>query len=584
MLLHNDLKVELGTLIQSALQKQGHEVPLEDIYKAISASPKIDVGHLAYPTFGLSKLLREKPPLIAKGIVDHFPENDLVQEINQAGPYLNFKLSTGAIGSMVCEPILDGRFFQKALTDETPKTMVEYSQPNTHKELHVGHMRNLALGESLILLHRYCGYEIVSATFPGDVGTHVAKCLWYMKFVNTETAPETRKGVWLGKMYARASLLLEDLKGTEEETAAKAIMTTILKQLEAGAGEYFDLWKETRAWSIAQMEEVYDWAGVEFDAWYWESTVDADSVKYAKENYEKGFFSESKGAIGIDLEEYHLGYAIVLKSDGNGAYLTKDLELARRKFQENGIEKSVYVVDKRQEQHFKQVFKILELMGFEQAENCHHLKYDYVELPDGPMSSRKGNIVPIMTLIEGMEAAIYENFLQAQIEKGEMKEAEAREIAAIVAKGAIKYGMVKIDTQKKIVFDLEQWIQISGNSGPYQQYVVARINSLLKKQGYEPEGQIDWSLLSLSSEIDLLIKVSVFNDAVLNATQKYQTNQVTNYLYDLSKSLNGFYNDVNIRDTEDPVLKNTRMALLDVVRKVETQGLALLGIAVPEKM
>jgi len=584
MLLHNDLKLELGTLIQASLDKQGHEVPLKDIYKAISAAPKIEVGHLAYPAFGLAKLLRNKPPVIAKGIVDHFPENDLVESIAQMGPYLNFKLSTAAIGKMVCEPILDGRFFQKKLTEDTPKTMVEYSQPNTHKELHVGHMRNLALGESLILLHRYCGYEIVSATFPGDVGTHVAKCLWYLKYVNTESAPETRKGAWLGKMYARASLMLEDLKGTEEGDAAKAIMTTILKQLEAGEGEYFDLWTETRAWSIAQMEEVYAWAGVEFDAWYWESTVDAASVKYAKENFEKGFFTKSEGAIGIDLEEYHLGYAIVLKSDGNGAYLTKDLELARRKFEENGIEKSVYVVDKRQEQHFKQVFKILELMGFEQAENCYHLKYDYVELPEGPMSSRKGNIVPVMTLIEGMETAIYENFLQSQIEKGGMDETEAKEIAGIVAKGAIKYGMVKIDTQKKIVFDLEQWIQISGNSGPYQQYVVARINSLLRKQGYAPKGDIDWSLLELPSEIDLLIKVSVFNDAMLNATQKYQTNQVTNYLYDLSKSLNGFYNDVNIRDTEDPVLKNTRMALLDVVRKVETQGLALLGIAVPEKM
>ena len=165
-----------------------------------------------------------------------------------------------------------------------------------------------------------------------------------------------------------------------------------------------------------------------------------------------------------------------------------------------------------------------------------------------------------------------------------MSHEEAVEIASVVAKGAIKYGMVKIDTQKEIVFNMEEWIQISGNSGPYQQYVCARINRLLDKQGYDPAGQIDWDLLVHPSEITLLIKVSGFNDAMLSATRKYQTNQVTNYLYDLSKSLNSFYNDINIRDTEDPVLKNTRMALLDVVRKVESQGLALLGIGVPEKM
>lgn len=583
-LLHNDLKVELGKLIQSAIKSLGHELALADIYSAIGATPNIKVGHLAFPAFSLAKVMRKGPPIIAKEIAENFPENDLVAVVQAAGPYLNFTLKLEAFGSLVCSQILDGSFFTKKLTEKPPKTMIEYSQPNTHKELHVGHMRNLALGDSLIRMHRYCGYDIVSATFPGDVGTHVAKCLWYLKHVNKEPIPTENKGAWLGTMYSAGSILLNEELGTDKEAGNRAILTEILKQLEAGEGEYYDLWKETRQWSVDLMNEVYEWAGVQFDVWYWENDVDADSVKYARENYQKGFFKESDGSIGVDLSEYNLNYAMVLKSDGNGLYLTKDLELARRKFQDHGIEKSVYIVDVRQEDHFKQVFKILELLGFEQAKDCYHLKYDFVTLPEGAMSSRKGNIVPIMELIQRMESAIYEEYLKAQVEKEEMTSKEAKEIAAIVAKGAIKYGMVKIDTQKKIVFNMEEWIKISGNSGPYQQYVCARISSLLRKQGYEPTGQIDWSLLSHPSEIELLIKVSGFNDAMLAATRKYQTNQVTNFLYDLSKTLNGFYSEINIRNTEDPVLKNTRMALLDVVSKVEAQGLALLGIDVPVKM
>lgn len=583
-LLHNDLKVELGKLIQSAIKSLGHELPLADIYSAIGSTPNIKVGHLAFPAFSLAKVMRKGPPIIAKEIAENFPENDLVAVVQPAGPYLNFTLKLEAFGDLVCSQILDGSFFTKQLTEKPPKTMIEYSQPNTHKELHVGHMRNLALGDSLIRMHRYCGYDIVSATFPGDVGTHVAKCLWYLKHVNQEPVPVENKGAWLGTMYSAGSILLNEQLGTDKEAGNRAILTEILKQLEAGEGEYYDLWKETRQWSVDLMNEVYEWAGVQFDVWYWENDVDADSVKYARENYEKGFFKESNGSIGVDLSEYNLNYAMVLKSDGNGLYLTKDLELARRKFQDHGIEKSVYIVDVRQEDHFKQVFKILELLGFEQAKDCYHLKYDFVTLPEGAMSSRDGNIVPIMELIQRMESAVYEEYLKAQVEKAEMTLEEARKIAATVAKGAIKYGMVKIDTQKKIVFNMEEWIKISGNSGPYQQYVCARISSLLRKQGYEPEGQIDWSLLSHPSEIELLIKVSGFNDAMLAATRKYQTNQVTNFLYDLSKTLNGFYSEINIRDTEDPVLKNTRMALLDVVGKVEAQGLALLGIDVPVKM
>ena len=283
-------------------------------------------------------------------------------------------------------------------------------------------MRNLALGDALIRMHRYCGYDIVSTTFPGDVGTHVAKTLWWLENKNTEPAPEENKGEWLGKMYAQASIFLDPSNDDHQDEidAAKPVMTEILKQLEAGEGKYYDLWRETRQWSIELMEKVYDWANVKFDVWYWESDVDAASMEYARENVEKGNFVESQGAYGMDLSDDNLGFALAIKGDGTGLYLTKDVELARRKFEEHGIEKSIYIVDKRQEYHFKQVFKVLERLGFEQAVLCFHLKYDYVELPEGPMSSRKGNVVPIMQLIDRMEQAIRENYLTELVGKGEM--------------------------------------------------------------------------------------------------------------------------------------------------------------------
>jgi arginyl-tRNA synthetase len=588
-ILHEAIKKEVAALLQEGLTALGvdptsKEASLETLYGLLSPTPNIEMGQLAFPLFTFAKALRSAPPKLAADLAAALPTRDWLQSAAAAGPYLNLVLTTEKWGEAVLRPILSGEYFQRALTHDTPKTMMEYSQPNTHKEMHVGHMRNLALGDALIRMHRYVGYDIVSATFPGDVGTHVAKCLWYMKNVNTEPAPETERGAWLGNMYILGNRKLDEIKGTDEETVAKAKMTEILHQLEQQSGEYFDLWKETRQWSIDQMEHVYDWAGVKFDAWYWESDVDAASLAYARKKFAEGVLAESKGAIGMDLNDVGLGFALFIKTDGTGLYLTKDVELARRKFEENGIESSIYIVDKRQEYHFKQVFEVLKRMGFAQAENCFHLKYDYVEGKDGMFSSRLGNAVPVMDLIHNMEKMVYDKHLAKQIETGMMSETEARAIASVVAKGAIKYGMVRIDPAKSIVFDMDEWTEIQGDSGPYQQYTYARIHSLLAKQGYDPNGKTDWNLLDDPREFELLVKASQFNDVVLAAAQSYRPNMLTLYLYELAKVYNNLNNTVMIRDIADPVAKNTKMALTKMVADLIQHGLAVLGIEVPSRM
>ena len=579
---HNKVKAQLAAAIAAAILKTGAEEAAQDIYNAISLPPDATMGDYTYPCFTLSKKLRSAPNKIAEQIAKEIAPGGGIETVLAAGPYINFRLNSGFLGEATCEEILNGKMFERTLVQDPPKTMVEYSQPNTHKELHVGHMRNLCLGDALIRLHRYSGYDIISATFPGDVGTHVAKCLWYLKYHNTVPAPEHNKGAWLGTMYSKGHLKLEAEIGTPQEEENRRQLSEILTQLEHQQGEFYDLWKETKEWSVELMNQVYDWAGVHFDAWYWESDVDVPSVALAKKYYEKGVFIESQGTIGVDLSAYDLGFCMLLKSDGHGLYATKDVELARRKFEDYKIEKSVYVVDKRQAHHFAQVFKVLDIMGFENAKNCYHLQYDYVELPDGAMSSRKGNIVPIMDLIEQMHETVKRDYLDKY--SGEWEQSEIDNTADIISKGAIKYGMIKIDPSRKIVFDMKEWLKIDGDSGPYLQYTYARINSLAKKLADEVTAKPDWSTMKEDIEKQLMVKMSEFNNIAVMACVENKPNVLCVYLYELCKLYNNFYNVLSIKRTEDEVVKSTRLALSKCVAVSLKRGLDLLGIPVPERM
>ncbi len=579
-LYHDHFRKALAeSLSQGVHSALGVEISWEKIYPLFGNIPNKAAGDLAFPLFIIAKEAKSNPAQAAKKLEEaSFELPSFIKKKTAAGPYLNFFFDFNTIAKEFLPEVADGRAFKKKLTDKTPKTMVEYSQPNTHKELHVGHMRNLCLGDALIRLHRYAGFNIIASTFPGDVGTHVAKCLWYLKFHHQGEIPKTRKGAWLGAMYTKGNNKLEEERNTDKEAANREQLTLILKQLEQKSGEFYELWKDTREWSIELMNEVYNWAGVKFDQWYWESEVDSDSVKLVREYQKKGLFTEDQGAVGIDLSEYKLGFCMLLKTDGNGLYATKDIELARRKFENNGIEKSIYVVDKRQEHHFKQVFKVLELMGFENAGKCMHLQYDFVELPDGAMSSRKGNIVPLQSLIEEMVKMIKEQYLSRYQDEWSKDEIEAT--AQMVAKGAIKYGMTKIDPQKKIVFDMKEWLKLDGESGPYIQYVHARIHSMLLKQGPPTTQEL---LFETTQENDVIGHLMKFNTVVQEAVEQYKPSYLTAYLYDLGRYYNSFYAECPVGSAPEPV-RSSRLVLSKAVAETLKQGLALLGIEAPEKM
>ncbi|MDZ4660234.1 MAG: arginine--tRNA ligase [Pseudomonadota bacterium] len=579
-LLHNPVKIHIAEIIHPLLPE--NSATIKQVYENLVEPPNPEMGHLAFGCFQLAKLLRQGPPQISKTLQEKVKPDEIIDSAVAAGPYLNFKLKTAGVGQKIITPILSGSYFKTALTENAPKTMVEYSQPNTHKELHVGHMRNLCLGNSLVRVLKYSGYNIIASTFPGDMGTHVAKCLWYMKYHNKESVPTTNRGEWLGKHYSRGHIALEDEENTPNGPKNKEQLTLILKQLEAKKGEYYELWKETREWSIDLMKSVYAWADVTFDSWYWESEVDADSVKLVKKFLAEGKLQKSEGAVGLDLTKENLGFCLLLKSDGTGLYATKDLELARRKFEDFKIQKSIYVVDMRQALHFKQVFRVLELLGFPQAKDCFHLQYNFVELPDGAMSSRKGNIVPLISLIHEMERVVNDQYLSRY--KDEWTEPEINKVATQVAKGAIFYGMLRMDNNKQIIFDMKEWLKIDGDSGPFIQYSYARIESLCRKLNFDAKIKPDWSLLAEKSEVNLCVYLMHFNATVLSAAENHKPALVCNYLYDLAKKFNQFYHDCPIGTAANDELKTTRLALAYAAGRVLKNGLDLLGIPTPEKM
>lgn len=585
--MHEPLRLSLTQPLLKALQQLQVVTSEQEIYKALVEPPNPEMGHLAFGCFIVAKALKKAPAAVAVDLKIALGEMPGVSSIESAGPYLNFKFTPEKLAREVLLPILNQSIFSTSLVQDAPKTMIEYSQPNTHKELHVGHMRNLCLGDAVIRLLRRCyGHDkIISTTFPGDVGTHVAKCLWYIKnYVGLDVLAQKRndplRGEWLGQMYSSANIKLEDEEKTPAYEKNKAELTLILKQLEAHQGEFYDLWKETREWSIELMKKVYHWADVDFDRWYWESDVDADSVKTIKKYFAEGKLQESQGAIGLDFSNENLGFCLLLKSDGTGLYATKDVELARRKFEDFKIEKSIYVVDMRQALHFKQVFKTLEVLGFKQAQNCYHLQYNFVELPDGAMSSRKGNIVPLMLLVDKMKAHVKNEYLVRY--QNEWSADEIDLVADQVAKGAIKYGMVRQDTNKKIVFDMSEWLKLDGESGPFIQYSYARINSLIKKFGPMAH-DLDFKLLNHPSELKLMQHLMNFNSIVLVSAENYRPSTLCTYLYETAKKFNVFYHDCSIGQAEEKV-KQSRLALCVATGAILKSGLSLLGIPVPERM
>lgn len=555
-----------------------------EIAKLVSVPPSFDMGQAALPCFPFARQLRMRPQDIAKALADSLNAGgrSCVARAEAVSGYLNVFCNFEAYGAWLCRVVREGTLFGAGLLDQArrEKIVVEYSQPNTHKALHVGHLRCVVVGDAVSRILEFAGHRIVRATYPGDLGTHVAKILWFLKHQFSGELPREGHARWLGEIYVQAAEAFAAIEGTPQEPEARAQMADIVSQILAEQGDAHRLWLTTREWSFEEMRRMYRWLGVNFDVWYTESECERPAVELVRQKLAEGFFVQDQGAVGKDLSEWKLGFALFLKSDGHGLYLTKDLELMRRKFADPEVTSSIYVVDARQQYHFKQLFKTAELMGFPQAARSTHLSYETVNTPEGKaFASRNFKGTALDDVRHAMEAKVVREHLERY--RGTWSEEDITRTAADVTLGALKFGLLKVDNTTPVTFLLEEWLRLDGDTGPYLQYVHARCRNILEKQGAPADA--DDLVFDDVVERQLVALLSRFGESCLLAATQLRPSFVANYLLELARLFNKFYEMCPIR-TASGALRNSRLLLVDTTARVMAKGLSLLGIPAPEHM
>ena len=496
--------------------------------------------------------------------------------------YLNLYYSSAEYTQRVVDEVLtDGvNFGRGARTGE--RVMVEFSQPNTHKAFHVGHLRNVILGDAVCNLVDFAGADVVRANYIGDIGLHVIKWLWnYLKFHNGEE-PAADRMRWISEMYVEAARRFEE--SPENEAEVRALFT----RWDRRDADIVALWEKTRQWSMEGFDQVYKLLGVRFDTFYFESEEEDPGKVLVEEIIAKGIARDERpdGAVIIPLddllgtkEKYRV--LVILRSDGTSLYASKDLPLAIRKFNQYQFSRSVYVIDVRQSLYMQQIFKTLELMGYEWAKNCYHLAYEIVNLPGNvTIASRDGAVV----LLEDLTSEATRRALEIVRTKNADLPAEKQEaIAHAVALGAIRYSMLSRDNTKIVTFDWDAALDFNGQAAPYIQYAYVRAGSILRRSGVELPAAIRPEAELTPEEIQLVNIISRVPREVQRAAAEYRPMLIANLAYDLAKAFSDFYNQCPVLQAEEPV-RSTRLRLVAAARQSIANCLALMGITAPEAM
>lgn len=496
--------------------------------------------------------------------------------------YLNLYYETSAYARKVIGSVLaSGSEYGRQQPAGKP-VMVEYSNPNTHKPLHVGHLRNVILGGSTCNILEASGKRVIRANYLGDIGLHVIKWLCNYEKYHAGEKPGQDKTRWMGDLFAEADRRFASQEGFEAEVRA------YFARWDARDPHILALWKETRDWSLDGFRQVYELLGEHFDRIYFESEVEEPGKAMVDQLIKSGLAEDGRPDLPVVVnldqilgtkEEYRV--VIILRSDGTSLYATKDIPLAVLKFNEFDLEESIYVVDVRQTLHIQQFRKILSLMGYPWANKIHHLAYEIVNLPGNvTMSSREGTVVLLDDLIR--EAT--RRALEVVREKNpELEPTRMHEIAEAVALGAIKYPMLSRENTKMVTFDWESALDFNGQSAPYIQYAHVRANSILRKVGGLPDGEPDYGKLTHASEVNLVERISRLPEEIQRAAKELKPNLLANYAYELAKSFNDFYNQCPVLGAE-PDVRAARLALVAAARLCLGNTLRLLGIRAPEVM
>jgi arginyl-tRNA synthetase len=570
-----------------------------ELTKALSHPKDQSMGDLAFPAFPLAKALRKAPPAIATElgatITAALAPDGAIARVEVVGPFLNFFAAPGVLLADLLRSLDDGSFASFCHADERERVMVEFSQPNTHKVFHVGHLRNVAVGDALQRVYRARGHDVVAANYYGDFGVDVAKCLWWLKHeLHDEalgTAPEIGRGAWLGKAYAATTARLEELK-EKDAVAFEALHTelrTILADIKAGDTEMARLYAETRQWCLDEFAEVYGWLDVHFDTDFYESELEEPGHAIVDEYLAQGVFEHSQGAIVCMLDAYDLGPALVRKSDGTSLYLTWDLVLARRKFDEFGVQRSLYVVGAEQTFHFKQLFATLERMGYERAKDCRHVAYELVMLPDGKMSSRKGKVIPFFELRTALRDAIDSKMRSAERgSRDDWTEEQWETTIDRIAVACLRYGMLSVSNTTRVIFDIDAWTNLEGESGAYLMYGLARISGIFAKASEDPrsaaiaKGDLATAAtlapeFGAEAERALLTHLLRYPRVLAQVEAQADPSFLASWLYDGAKLFSRFYHDCPVLKAE-PDLMGARLALVRAAEQVLGDGLRTLGV------
>ena len=510
--------------------------------------------------------------------------------------YLNLYFSTEEYASRVVNTILDqGKDFGQG-EKKSERVMVEYAQPNTHHSFHIGHARTTLLGESLARIMELNGFDTIRASYPGDIGLGVITVLWaYNKFYKgQEPRGVHERGQWLLKIYSEATKLLEPKENeTAEEKAQREIYEAERREMyrkwDSGDPAVRALWLETREWSMEELRDILNMLDVKIDVWFYESDVDEPSKAIVDELLERGIAEDERPQggpvivkidekLGLTKEKYRT--AVILRSDGTSLYLTKDLALAKVKFEEYHVDRSIYVVDFRQSLHFQQAFKILELWGFPQAAKCYHLSYGYITLPEGAMSARRGRVVLFKDVADEAERRA----LAAMTERTpEMSNTQRIQTARQIGLGALAYSILSVDNNKDIIFDVNDALSFDGRTAPYIQNAHVRANSILRKAGGMPDFAI-FSHELASHEVQLIDLISRFPATVEQAAQEYRPLVIATYAYDLANAFHSFYHSVPVIQAESADAQAARLRLVAAAKQVLANALHLLVIQAPDVM
>ena len=603
------IEQQIITTAQQAVKTlYGQEVPEKMVQ--LQKTKREFEGNLTLVVFPFLKISRKKPEDTAQDLGEYIKQNcDAIAEFNVVKGFLNLVIDSKAWIGLLNEMNSNPKFGEKPVTENSPLVMIEYSSPNTNKPLHLGHVRNNLLGWSLAQIMEANGNRVIKTNIVNDRGIHICKSmLAWLKFGNGET-PETsgKKGdhligdyyVAFDKHYREEVAELKAkyvAEGMDEEAAtekAKAEAPLIkeahemLVKWENNDPEVRALWQKMNDWVYAGFDETYKALGVGFDKIYYESNTYLVGKKKVEEGLAKGlFFRKPDNSVWADLTDEGLDQKLLLRADGTSVYMTQDIGTAEMRFADYPIDKMIYVVGNEQNYHFQVLSILLDRLGFKWGKELVHFSYGMVELPNGKMKSREGTVVDADELIEAM----VDDALKTSEELGkfkDMSEEERREIARVVGLGALKYFILKVDARKNMLFNPEESIDFNGNTGPFIQYTYARIRSILRKaeaEGIAIPASLEANMPLNEKEIELIQKIGEFGAAVEQAGKDYSPSGIANYCYELTKAFNQFYHDYSILGADTKEEKLVRLVLAANVAKTLRNGMALLGIEVPERM